>query len=107
MRGFASIRKSKIARRLVVYILIFSSVVTLGLTLNQLYQEYSYDISRIDARFQQIQETNRAVLEENLWLLNYQSIDLLFDGILRDRDIAYLEITDEKRVGFRTRLRDF
>ena len=95
MRGFASIRKSKIARRLVVYILIFSSVVTLGLTLNQLYQEYSYDISRIDARFQQIQETNRAVLEENLWLLNYQSIDLLFDGILRDRDIAYLEITDE------------
>ncbi len=96
MSVYTSIHKSKIARRLVVYILVFSSCVTLALTLIQLYQEYNYDVSRIDARFMQIQETNKAVLEENIWLLNYQSIDLLFDGILRDRDIAYLEITDEQ-----------
>ncbi len=96
MTELASIRKSKIARRLVIYILIFSTCVTLALTLIQLYQEYYYDISRIDSRFNQIEETNKAVLEENIWLLNYQSIDLLFDGILRDRDIVYLELVDEQ-----------
>ena len=90
-----SFQKSKIARRLVLYILVFSSCVTLGLTLIQLYQEYDHDISQIDARFNQIKVTNKAVLEENIWLLNYQSIDLLFEGILQDRDIAYLEITNE------------
>lgn len=95
MPVFSSVKKSKIAKRLVVYILIFSSCVTLALTLVQLYQEYSYDITRIEARFNQIQATNKAVLEENIWLLNYQSIELLFDGILRDRDIVHLEISDE------------
>ena len=54
MSMFASFQKSKIARRLVVYILIFSSGVTLGLTAVQLYQEYRYDVSRIDMRFDQI-----------------------------------------------------
>ena len=95
MPVFTSFFQSKIARRLVLYILIFSSCVTLGLTAIQIYQTYYYDISRIDARFTQISETNKAVLEENIWLLNYQSIELLFDGILRDRDIAYIEIIDE------------
>ncbi len=38
---------------------------------------------------------NKAVLEENLWLFNYQTIDLLANGIPRDRDITYLEITDK------------
>ena len=95
MLVFASFTRSKIARRLVVYILIFSSCVTLGLTLIQLYQEYKYDVSLIESRFVQIEETNKAVLEENIWLLNYQSVDLLFAGILRDRDIVYLEIIDE------------
>ena len=96
MTVFASFFNSKIARRLVVYILIFSSCVTLGLTVIQLYQEYSYDISLIDSRLVQIRETNKAVFEENIWLLNYQSIDLSFAGILHDRDIVYIEIIDEK-----------
>ncbi|MCP4981930.1 MAG: EAL domain-containing protein [Gammaproteobacteria bacterium] len=90
-----SFRKSKIARRLVIYILIFSSCVTLTLTLFQLYQEYNSDISRINSRFDQIQASNKAVLEESIWLFNYQTIDLLSNGILRDRDITYLEITDK------------
>lgn len=95
MPTYTSLRESKIARRLVVYILIFSTCVTLVLTLVQLYQEYNYDLSSIEVRIDQIQVTNKGGLEENIWLLNYQSIDLLFEGILRDRDITYLEIIDE------------
>ena len=94
MSIFTPFLKHKIARRLVVYILLFSSIVTLGLTLVQLYKEYNYDISLIESRFDQILETNKAVLKENIWLINYQSIDLLTQGILRDRDIVYIEIRD-------------
>ncbi len=86
--------KNKIGRRLVIYILLFSSVVTLALTVIQLYRDYSYDISQIESRFNQIEATNKEVLEENYWLLNYNSINLLLEGLLRDEDIVYLEITD-------------
>ena len=95
MPDFTSLKKNKLARRLIIYILLFSSLVTLGLTCIQLYAQYEHDISLIESRFRQIETTNQAVLEENIWLLNFQSIDLLFRGLLRDRDIAYLEITDE------------
>ncbi len=96
MRMFTSFLKSKIARRLVIYILLFSSMVTVILTAIQLMQEYRYDVSLIESRFKQIEETNKAVIEENLWLIDMQSIALIFEGILRDRDFEYLEIIDEK-----------
>lgn len=91
-----SLLKNKIARRLVVYILLFSSVVTLVLTAIQLYRDYKYELSLIDARFHEIQTANKQILEEHVWLLNYQSINLLLDGILRHQDISYLEISDEE-----------
>ena len=91
-----SLFKNKIARRLVVYILLFSSVVTLALTAIQLYRDYKYELLLIDARFNEIQTTNKQLLEEHVWLLNFNSINLLLDGILRHQDIVYIEITDEK-----------
>ena len=95
MMFLPSFDKNKIAHRLVIYILIFSSIVTLLLTLIQLYRDYTYDISQIESRFNQIQATNKEVIEENYWLLNRNSIELLLDGLLRDQDIVYLEIIDE------------
>lgn len=80
---------------MVLYILLFSSVVTLILTAAQLYRDYTYDLFLIDERFNDITATNKEILEKNVWLLNHQSIDLLLDGILRHYDIVYLEITNE------------
>ena len=91
-----SLIKSKLAKRLVLYILIFSSIVTLVLTILQLHRDYNYDLSLIDIRFNEIKATNKAVLEKNYWLLNHQSISLLLDGLLRHQDIVYLEVTNEK-----------
>ncbi|NNE63027.1 MAG: EAL domain-containing protein, partial [Gammaproteobacteria bacterium] len=87
--------KNKIARRMVFYILLFSSLVTLVLTAAQLYRDYKYDLFLIDERFNDIQATNKEILEKNVWLLNHQSLDLLLQGILRHYDIVYLELTDE------------
>ena len=92
----ASLFKHKLAKRLVVYILLFSSLVTLILTATQLYRDYKYDLLLIDERFNDIQKTNKEILEKNVWLLNHQSIDLLLEGILRYHDIVYLEISNEE-----------
>jgi diguanylate cyclase (GGDEF)-like protein len=90
-----SIHKSKIARRLVVYVLAFSTVVTLFLTALELYRDYRYDISLIDEKFSEIQLTSQRVIEENLWLLNSTSNKLLLEGILRNQNIVYLSIVDD------------
>ena len=88
--------KNQIGKRMVLYILLFSSIVTLILTAIQLYRDYQYDLSLIDAGFDEIQTTNQQVLEDHIWLLNYQSMNLLLDGMLRHQDIVYLQITDEE-----------
>ncbi|MBL6999196.1 MAG: EAL domain-containing protein [Gammaproteobacteria bacterium] len=89
-----SFRRNKVARRLVTYIVIFSSIVTLMLTAAQLYREYKYDLSLIEARFNEIAATHKESMEKNLWLLNTESMRLLLEGILRQQNIAYLEIVD-------------
>ena len=77
-----------------IYILIFSSVVTLLLTLAQLHREYRYDLSLIESHFDEIQTTNKESIETNLWLLNFDSMSLLLEGILRKQEIVFLQVTD-------------
>lgn len=96
MSYFGSLTKSKVAKRLVIYVLIFSSIVTLILTGIQLYRDYKYDLSLIESKFIEIELTHKKVIEDHLWLLNTSSISLLLDGILRHPDIAYLEIVDDR-----------
>ncbi|HEB96976.1 MAG TPA: EAL domain-containing protein [Sedimenticola thiotaurini] len=88
--------KSKLARRTLLYVLLFSSTITLFFTSLQLYLDYRNGITRIEQQVEEIANTTLKVLEENLWMLNLNSIELMLDGILQDKDIVFLEITDEK-----------
>lgn len=94
MRFFSSISKS-IGRRLIVYILLFSSVVTLFLTIIQLYLEYKQDVSFINQRMEIIRLSNLENIKNSLWVLNYKALHLQLEGILRMPDMAYLEVRDQ------------
>lgn len=85
--------KSKISRALVVYVLLFSSVVTLVLTAFQLYKDYRYDLSLIDNRLAQIEISNLESLSQNMWTLNNGAIQLQLEGLLKLPDIIYLEVS--------------
>lgn len=80
--------KSKISRALVLYVLLFSSLVTLILTAFQLYKDYRYDLSLIDARLAQIEISNLGSLSQNMWTLNNDAIGLQLEGLLRLPDIV-------------------
>ena len=86
--------KSKISRVLVLYVVLFSSVITLILTAMQLYNDYRYDLSLIDQRLAQIEASNLESLASNLWTLNHNAIGLQLEGLLRLPDLAYLEVKD-------------
>lgn len=85
--------KSKISRALVVYVLLFSSAITLVLTALQLHKDYRYDLSLIDKRLAQIEISILGSLAQNMWTLNNSAIRLQLEGLLRLPDIVYLEVS--------------
>ncbi len=87
-------RSGGIGWRLLVGVLFFSSVVTLLLTLTQLYLDYRRDIRAIDQRMTEIDSGYRQSLGEGLWRLDARQLKLQVEGILRLPDIRYVELRE-------------
>ncbi len=84
--------KRGIGRRLAIYILTFSSVVTLLSTALQLTLEYQRDVSDIEARLEQIEVSYAHSLASSLWVDSKNDVQLQLDGIFRLPDMQYLEV---------------
>ena len=87
--------KCKISRVLVLYILIFSSVVTLFLTIIQLFLDYNQGIETLKQRIEQIKLTNVESISQSLWTIDHSSIKIQLDGISRINDVVFVKIIDE------------
>jgi C4-dicarboxylate-specific signal transduction histidine kinase len=80
--------------RLLVRVLLFSSVITLLLTLTQLYLDYRRDIRAIDQRMSEIDSGYSRSLGEELWRLDARQLRLQVEGILRLPDVSYVELRE-------------
>jgi len=87
-----------VARRLIVLTILFSTVITLVISIIQLYIEYRRDISNIDSIFTQIRYVNLKTLTHTLWVADTEELDIQLSGILRLPDMQYIEVRDEKRL---------
>lgn len=87
--------KCRISRVLVLYIVVFSSVVTLFLTALQLKIDYNYGVEDIEQRLNLIKVTNIDALSESLWTVDDSLMNLQLEGLSRLPDVIYVEITDE------------
>src|SRR5262245_47311170 len=65
-----------LALRLLVSVLLFSSAITLVLTLLQLYRDYRHDVGTIEGRMAEIQGGYAQSLGEGLWTLDRRQIEL-------------------------------
>ena len=80
--------------RLLVRVLFFSSVITLLLTLMELYLDYRRDVLAIDQRMLEIDSGYRQSLGEGLWRMDERQLRLQLEGILRLPDIRYVELRE-------------
>jgi PAS domain S-box-containing protein len=80
--------------RLLVRVLVFSSAITLLLTLTQLYLDYRRDVGAIDLRMSEIDSGYRQSLGEGLWRLDARQLQLQVEGISRLPDISYVELRE-------------
>ncbi|MCW9012727.1 MAG: PAS domain S-box protein [Gammaproteobacteria bacterium] len=78
-----------------LYIVLFSSIVTLILTAIQLRIDYNEGINVIHQRIKQIELTNLDSIRQSLWTIDTSSIQIQADGLSRINDIIFVEITDE------------
>ncbi|SEA72969.1 PAS fold-containing protein [Desulfuromusa kysingii] len=87
--------KSGIARKLVIYLFLCSSVITIVGTSLQLYLEYSRDIRSIETSLSQIEVSYLQSLIASLWVSNDSFLEIQLDGLLKIPDIEYVEIRRE------------
>ena len=85
-----------IARKFIVGILLFSSLITLLATSLQLYLDYSYDINSIEKNLEQIENNHLDGIVHNIWVSNQHQLLTQLDGILRLPDVQYIEIQENK-----------
>lgn len=80
--------------RLLMRVLLFSSMITLLLTLTQLYLDYRSGVDAIEQRMSEIDSGYRRSLGEGLWRLDESQLRLQVEGILRLPDIRYVEVRE-------------
>ena len=100
--------KNNLAYRLVVYILLFSSLAAIFSTTIQLFFEYKRDIGHIDTTINQVGKSHLATITSSLWVLDVELLQTQLQGILNLPDVSYVGIrknnetiieTGEERAG--------
>jgi len=90
--------KRGIARRLILAMVLFSTLITVVVTAIQLYRDYNRDLLLIDSQLKQIQDVHIPSIAGSLWLLDEKGMQVLVDGILQLPDILYLEVSDGEHL---------
>lgn len=85
----------RLGHRLVLYILLFSSIVTFFSTAWQLYREYSRDVNDIDSRLSQIEHSYLNSITLSLWTMDYEQLRAQLEGIQALPDMHYLKVTTD------------
>ena len=84
--------KQSISKRLILYVVVFSSFVTLLLTINQLYREYVAGMDQVKGQMNQIKILSLASLTENVWNLYDKQIKTQLDDLLQPSELIYTVI---------------
>ena len=88
--------KSKLAIRLSIYIFGIALTSTLLLGALQAVRSYHLEMETLKKEFKEIEKENLPSIEENLWILNIDSLKTILKGLLQKRNFVYFKLTDEK-----------
>ncbi len=93
---FAMLRRPSIGRELALSVLVFSSLVTLAISLVQLNVKFKSDVLGIEQMLDQIPKSYSNSLSNSLWVTSQNDVQLQLDGIIRLPNMQYLEIRSDQ-----------
>ena len=88
--------KSKLARRLSLYIFGVTVATALLVSAVQIVWEYRAEKQALKEEFEQIRKINLKSIEEDLWILNIASLRTTLNGLLQKRNFVYFRLTDDR-----------
>ncbi len=91
---------NRLARKQLILILVFSSLLTLVGTAVQLYLEYRGEMDGIDLQLGQIEKGHLGSLTRSLWNVDDKQIRVHLNNILSLRDVVYLAIEERGALVF-------
>jgi len=95
--------KNPLASKLLITVLISSTIITFFTILIQLFFEYNADIKLIENRIDQVEKSYTHSLALSVWNFNENQYNTQLNGILNLEDIVYVEILtpDNKQIIFK------
>jgi PAS domain S-box-containing protein len=94
LASISQVPKGGIAIALLIRVLLFSTVVTLLLTILQLTLSYHSERARLESRFGEIDQATSRSLSESLWALDSKQLQEQLEGILRLPSIRAAEVRE-------------
>ncbi len=88
--------QNKIAKRLFIYLLLFSVLIALFVTASHVFWEYRKDVASIDHRLKLVEVGSVDSIENALWILNDKAIQTQLKGIVAQPDIVYAAIKNDQ-----------
>ena len=85
-------RSSRLARRLVLYLVLASTFITIFTSGFQLYEIYINDVREIDTRLEEIGVTYVDTIASRVWVASKDELDRDVDNLLRLPDIVHVKI---------------
>jgi len=89
-----ALKPQGIGKRLLFFIILGSSLVTLAATGFQLYTDYQRDVSNIRTRLHDIEGSYLGSINASLWNLDVQQLNLQLEGIHQLPDIEYVAVSE-------------
>lgn len=93
-----SIFKSELAKKQLIGIIVFSSIITLLGTGLQLFNEYKADVHFVEQQFEKIKSAHLKTLTKSVFDFDEIQINTQLNSILSLRDIIYIEITKHEKI---------
>ncbi len=88
-----NIAKSRIGRKLITAIIMFSSLITLVTTAFQLTMDYQQDVKSIHNEIQAIRLSQLETLRHSLWLFDGETTQILLKSLLKTGSVEYLKVS--------------
>jgi len=83
---------SKLSRRVLIYILLCSSVLSISSTFLQLYVNYKESLTTLDQRFNNVETSYLQSISTSLWDFNEPLVQQQIQGIVKLPDISHVKI---------------
>jgi len=98
LRDFPKVLGHALARRLILWTILFSGSIALLITALQLAWEYRDDLREVEERFEQIEQSTLPSIVEAVWVSDRRQLAILLAGISQRRDFSQAEVRVDGQV---------